>query len=175
MAERRIVVNSIVSAPMLRQSPGMRLTLRFALLGLLGACAPLSVYYKPGVEVTRLQTDTTTGQVSAARDVPPNTQIRQAPPVFYPGRSYCDGAGNCWHGNPYWVEGSVYTVDVNAGLRKRVTDQCMDAKGYAPVRIPLCPIGVTPPPGRTTRMPALTPNSCAVRNRDGSFQIVEVR
>lgn len=174
MADRRLAVNSIVSVPWLRQTARMRLPLRFALLGLLGACAPLSLYYKPGVEVTRLQTDTTSCQVLAAQEVPPNNQIRQTAPGFYPGPGFCNGYGNCWYGDPFWMESSVYTVDVNTGLRNRFTDQCMADKGYAPVRIPLCPLGVVPPPGQTTRMPTLTPSSCAVRNQDGTFQILNI-
>lgn len=146
-----------------------------ALVLLLGACAPLSIYYKPGAEVTRLQTDTTACEVQALKDAPVATQIRQNPPVFYPGRVYCDGAGRCWRGEPYWLEGSIYTVDVNADLRRRVTDQCMAGKGYTPARVPLCPVGVTVPPGRTDVLPPLSPNSCAIKNADGSFRIVDVQ
>ncbi len=146
-----------------------------ALVLLLGACAPLSIYYKPGVSVARLETDLTGCQVKALRDAPVATQIRQSPPVFYPGRVYCDGAGQCWRGAPYWVEGSIYSVDVNAGLRERVTDQCMATQGYQPVQVPNCPAGLAVPPGRTEVLPKLGPNSCAVKQSDGSFLIVDLK
>lgn len=148
--------------------------LSLGLFALLGACAPLSIYYKPGVEITRLETDTTQCQVQAVQEVPPNNQIRQSPPVFVPGRRYCN-SGGCFYGDPFWAEGQVYTVDTNAPLRGKVTDQCMAAKGYAPVRVPLCPLGAVPPPGQTTRLPQLGPNSCAIRYSGGGFQIVEVQ
>ncbi|WP_428925195.1 hypothetical protein [Marinibacterium sp. SX1] len=152
----------------------MKPILPLSLLLVAGACAPLATYYKPGVEVARLETDTTNCQVTAAQEVPPNNQIRSSPAFFYPSLSYC-GGGGCFYGNPYWADSYVYTIDVNEPLRRKVTEQCMGEKGYAPVRIPMCPVGISVPPGRTERLPVLTPDSCAVRNSDGSFQIVELR
>ncbi|MBB94000.1 MAG: hypothetical protein CML68_05250 [Rhodobacteraceae bacterium] len=151
----------------------MKPILPLALVLVAGACAPLSTYYKPGVDVARLETDTTDCQVTAAQEVPPNNQLRSTPSFFYPGTAYC-GAGGCFYGNPYWSESYVYTIDVNEPLRRKVTDQCMGDKGYAPVRIPLCPVGLSIPSGRTERLPVLGPNSCAFRNGDGSYQILEL-
>ena len=140
----------------------------------LAGCAPLSIYHKPGVSVTRMQSDQTNCEVAALRDAPVATQIRQRPPVFVPPRKICDAAGTCYTEPGYWVQGEIYTVDVNADLRGRVQTQCMAQKGYQPVSIPLCSASLAraAPPGQTTTLPRLTEQSCAIRNRDGTWQIV---
>lgn len=176
MADAPSRVNSIVFALGIGQTNTMRPIVFFALMaGVVTACAPLSLYYRPGAEVARLQTDTTNCEVAALKDAPVAMKIRQSPPVFYPGRYYCDGYGSCWRGGSYWVDGPVYSVDVNADLRRRVTDQCMADKGYAPVEVPLCPNGTHAPVAATTVLPTLTPNSCALRHSDGSFTILQTK
>lgn len=178
MAEPPEGVNSIVLRPHLRHSRAMRMTILFAgvLFGL-AACAPLSIYYKPGVSVTRLEQETTTCQVAALKDAPVATQIRQEPPRYIPGRIVCDGRGYCYDTGPYWIEGRIYTVDVNESLRVRLTDQCMANKGFTPARIPQCPAGVSEqvPPRATTTLPPLTPDSCVIKYKSGGFQIVNVK
>ncbi|MFK7835645.1 MAG: hypothetical protein AB8B60_05445 [Sulfitobacter sp.] len=143
-------------------------------LFLLAACAPLETYYKPGASVTALNRDTTACQVQALRDVPPSTLTRRKPPVFVPGNRVCDAQGKCTGTPGYYVPGGIETYDPNDGLRVRVERQCMADKGYAPVSIPVCPDSVASaaPAGVTTRLPALTENSCVIRNSNGSFQIV---
>ena len=144
------------------------------LCALLVGCAPLSIYYRPGVSVAQLQTDTTNCQVQALRDAPVANQIRRAPPVYYPGERVCNSEGKCLTRPGYWVDGQIYTVDVNEGLRARVETQCMAQKGYIPASIPPCSqeIANSFPPAATTTLPQLTPNSCVIRNRSGSWQIV---
>ncbi|MFA3915516.1 hypothetical protein [Ruegeria hyattellae] len=152
----------------------MKTLIRIALFGMmLAGCGPLSLYYQPGVSVTRQQNDTTRCEVQALEEVPVNTQIRQAPPVYYPGDRYCN-RGQCWRGNSYWAPGPVYSVDANKTLRAKVLDLCMADKGYQPVSIPACSQSVKSqvPPGRTTTLPQLSSNSCFVRNDDRSYQIV---
>ena len=142
---------------------------------LLAACAsPLSIYYRPGVSVARMQTDQTRCQVSALRDAPVATQVRQHPPIYLPGRRICDSSGACYTEPGYWVDGGIYTVDPNADLRARLETMCMAAKGYQPVSIPPCPSAVAEAvtPARTRQLPTLSENSCAIRNQDGSWQIV---
>ena len=138
------------------------------------ACAPLSIYHRPGVSVTRMESDRLDCEVKALRDAPVATQIRRTPAVFVPPRQYCDASGKCVTRGGYWEPGRVYSVDVNADLRARLRDRCMGQKGYRPVSIPLCPQSVAnaAPPGVTTTLPTLGPSSCAIRNRDGSWQIV---
>jgi len=142
--------------------------------GLLAGCAPLSIYYKPGVTVAMMERDTHACAVASLRDVPVNTQIRRTPARYIPGRRVCDAAGACTTTEGYYIPGEIYTVDVNKRLRAQVENQCMADRGYAPVSIPPCPDGVAraAPAAQTTVLPALSAQSCVIRNSDGSFQIV---
>ena len=143
-------------------------------MGVAVGCAPLTTYYQPGKAVTTLNRDTTACAVSALRDVPASTQVRRIPPTFVPARRACDSAGNCTITPGYYIPGEVISYDPNDGLRKRVERQCMADKGYSTVSIPACPENVArAAPVATTRvLPALGPKACVIRNRDGSFQIV---
>ncbi len=136
-------------------------------------CLPVSIYYAEGVSVAKRDRDNLECDVAALRDAPVANQTRQSAPIFVPGRA-CDRHGRCYRSGGYWVPGDVYTVDVNASLRKRVKAQCMADRGYRPVEIPACPVGVAnaAPPGKTTILPRLGPQSCVIRNDDGSLQIV---
>ncbi len=147
--------------------------LTVALLALAG-CTDVTFYHKAGVAVSRAQTDTTDCEVEALQKAPVANQVRQEPPIFHPGRTVCDASGNCWSTPGYWVEGGIYTVDVNRDLRARVMDMCMARKGYAPVTLPRCSATVkaSVPKRPTTTLPALTPQSCVIRHDDGSWQIV---
>lgn len=140
----------------------------------LTACVPLSIYYREGVSVTRAQSDTLNCEVQAIKDAPVSNQTRVTPPRWVPQRQSCNSSGQCTVIPGYYLPGQTYTVDVNAGLRKRVETQCMANKGYAPVDIPACPdrIVKAAPPGATTTLPALTPNSCVIKNTNGTYQIV---
>ncbi|ASM72441.1 MULTISPECIES: hypothetical protein [Roseobacteraceae] len=151
--------------------------MRFATLLLtlaLPACAPLTLYYKAGAPVATVQRDTTACQVQALRDAPVANQIRRTPPTYVPARRVCNSAGLCTTTGGYYLPGEVYTYDVNGPLRKRVENQCMADRGYSPASIPACPNGVkqAATPAATATLPRLTPKSCAIRNSDGSFQIV---
>lgn len=141
---------------------------------LLAACAPMAIYHKPGVPVSRMQTDTTDCEVKAVKDAPVANQVRQYPPIYVPGNRVCDSSGTCWTTAGYWMDGGVYTVDVNADLRGRVMDMCMAGKGYRPVSIPNCSPAVksAAPRRQTTTLPALTPQTCVIRYDDGGWQIV---
>ncbi len=154
-------------------------SLLFALFFLaLGACAtPLELYYKPGADVTRMQTEETKCEVAALRDAPVASQVRQDPGLYVPGYRSCNGAGNCTYYPGFWRPGRVYSVDVNAPLRLRLMDQCMAAKGYQRTQIPQCSQSVAGSiaPAATRTMPALSANSCAIRNEGGSWQIVNVQ
>ena len=141
---------------------------------MMAACQPVSMYYRPGVTVTKANEDSLNCEVSALKDAPVVQQIRQTPSTYIPPRQYCTADGRCSIRGGYWEPGRVYTVDVNAQLRRRLTDRCMAASGYVPVSIPACPQSVAnaTPPGLTNVLPELTENSCSIRNDDGSFQIV---
>lgn len=142
-------------------------------LGLV-SCAPLTLYYKPGGEVSRMQTDSLGCETRALKDAPVANEIRQSAPLFYPGGQYCNGT-NCYYRPGYWIEGNIYTVDVNRSLRQRIEYQCMSNKGYQVVELQICNPSIAKAAGtaQTTRFPQLSETSCAIRNDDGSFQIVE--
>ena len=138
-----------------------RLKTVISFMAVLAGCTPLDTYYKPGATVANMQRTTTECAVSALEKVPPSTQR-------------CNGQGQCHVTPGYFVPGAVYEVDPNAQLRRRVVGQCMTDAGFAPVSIPACPTNVAKaaPRASTTTLPALNANSCAIRNHDGSFQIV---
>ena len=174
MAEGQRGVNSIVRACDSGQTGGMKPLLPLVLSLVLSGCLPLSIYHREGVSVTRMQSDTTECEVAALRDVPASNQIRRGPPRFVPGRRICDASGACKTRPGFYVPGEIYTVDVNKGLRERVELQCMAARGYAPVTLPACSAGTVraAPAGITRTLPRLTPGSCVIRNKGGSWQIV---
>lgn len=175
MTDAHETVNSIVVRPPLRHSVAMKPSVLMpCLLLILAGCAPMSIYYRTGTPVARMQADTTRCEVRALREAPVATQIRQYPPTYVPGARVCNARGDCWTRPGYWIDGPLYTVDVNARLRARVEQLCMAEKGYRPVDLPLCPAEVrqSTPPGVTTVLPPLTPEACVIRNSDGSWQIV---
>lgn len=143
------------------------------LLGVV-SCTPLTLYYKPGVEVSRMQTDTLGCETQALRDAPVANEIRQSPPEFYRGERICNAAG-CYYGPGYWIPGHIYTVDVNRSLRVRLKQNCMAEKDYQLVKLPNCSLAIEKAAGtgQTTQLPQISENFCAIKNKDGSFQIVE--
>lgn len=140
----------------------------------LAGCGPLTLYHRPGVSVSRMQADSTECEVQALRDAPVANQVRQRPPIYFPGNRVCDGSGNCWVRPGYWAGGELYTVDVNRDLRARVTDMCMARRGYRPVSLPPCPgaVRAAVPARQTTVLPELTPKTCVIRYDGGGWQIV---
>ncbi len=141
----------------------------------LASCAPLTTYYKPGVSVNRLDRDTTACKVKALRDVPQSIVIKRYPPEYVPPLRNCDAAGNCRIVRAgYYRPGETFRYDPNDALRRNVERQCMADRGYGRVTIQPCPDNVAraATPKATARLPELTPNSCVIRNSDGSFQIV---
>lgn len=138
------------------------------------ACSPLTTYYKPGVSVQALDRQTLACQTKALRDVPSSTQVRRTSPRFIPPRQRCDASGACVIIPGHHIPGDLVTYDPNDGLRKRVEQQCMADKGFAPVSIPPCPDGIAraTPARATTTLPNLNEKSCVIRNSNGTFQIV---
>ena len=140
----------------------------------LSACVPLSTYYREGVTLSALERDRTACEVAALRDAPVATVVREGPPRYIPGVRRCDAAGKCITRPGRYVPGPIYSVDVNADLRGRVLQQCMADRGYVPVTIPACSAAIAraAPPVATNRLPKLRPETCAIRNSDGSFRLV---
>lgn len=147
----------------------------YAVVLILSACAPLKIYHKPGVTVSRMQDDMLACEVRALKDAPVATQVRRAPPEYIPSYRYCRSDGSCYRRGGYFLPGEVYTVDVNASLRNRLETQCMAKQGYQRTEIPNCKgtnsQSATPSPSDV--LPVLTPNSCVIRNRSGGWQIID--
>ncbi|WP_257883761.1 hypothetical protein [Roseobacter insulae] len=141
---------------------------------ILAGCAPLTIYHREGVAVTRMETDALSCEISTLQAVPVANQLRRDPPRYIPARRYCDANGQCYTRGGYYIPGEVYTVDVNADLRRRAEVQCMADKGYTRVTVPNCPANISSkvPVGATEVLPRLSPRSCAIRNRDKTWQIV---
>ncbi|MDF1801409.1 hypothetical protein [Thalassovita sp.] len=132
-------------------------------LGLLAGCVPVEVYHKTGTSLTRLQNDQTNCQVAALKQVPVNKMTRITAPRSLP-RQICNGTGDC---RVVYIEfgGEVETYDANLPLRQKVVTQCMAAKGYAQVELPICTDNV--PKTLPGKVPALSQSSCAVRTKTG--------
>ena len=157
------------------QTCNMRIFAALLLLTGLGACLPLTTFYKEGASVARLERDETACEVRALKDAPVANQTRVEPPRYVPRRTHCNASGQCVSRGGYFVNGATYTVDTNKDLRTRVTRLCMQDQGYRPVDIPACPhsIAKAAPAGATRILPTLTNNSCAIKRQDGSILIVE--
>ncbi|WP_405111712.1 hypothetical protein L0Z65_06260 [Phaeobacter sp. BS52] len=139
----------------------------------LAACGPVPVYYRAGADVTRRDADLLSCEVSALRDAPVATQIRQHSPIYRPGGEICRN-GRCYHRAGYWEDGGIYTVDVNADLRGRVEQSCMASKGYQSIALKRCSQSVADAVGtrRASTLPTLTQTSCAIARRGQAPQIV---
>jgi hypothetical protein len=139
----------------------------------LAACGPVSVYYKDGGSVARQKTDLLSCKVDALEKAPVANQIRQAPPYYVPGRRYCRPDGSCYYSGGFFAGGELYSVDVNAGLRRDLRRQCMALLGYRPVEVPRCGNGTVTAGTTLSTMPTLSPQSCAVRDSSGDWQIID--
>ncbi len=150
------------------------LPLALAAFALLAACGgPMTIFYRPGAPVSRMQSDTLDCEVMAVNQAPVANQIRQNPPIYFPGNRYCNANG-CYYTPGYWMDGGIYTVDVNASLRRRIIYACMAKKGYAPATLPRCSqqIASRVPKQQTLRLPSQVEGACVVRHNDGTWQIV---
>ncbi|WP_240453906.1 hypothetical protein [Chachezhania antarctica] len=145
-----------------------------AVLCVLAGCAPVSVFYRPGADGARTQFQTDQCRVTALRDAPVANQIRQYPPIFYPGTRFCDAAGNCAYSPGYWVDGGFETVDVNAPLRARLTTDCMARQGYQLISLKRCDrsVAASQPPIPNAKLPPVTQASCVVVLPSGRWRIV---
>jgi len=63
-------------------------------------------------------------ETQAARQIPPNTQLRTTPRVAVPPRPVC-GFGAFVIQPARVAGGESYSIDLNAGLRRRAVRQCM--------------------------------------------------
>ncbi|MWB77451.1 hypothetical protein GLS40_05385 [Pseudooceanicola sp. 216_PA32_1] len=146
----------------------------FALLALLGACGSETIYYRPGVEVTRAQGDEVACGRSALADAPVRMEREVIPGDYVPPHKHCDAAGNCLVEPGFWQPDRFVTRDVNKDLRRQIARQCMAEKGYQRITLPACSNGVKAavPPAITTVMPRLTSQACVIQRPNDYYQIV---
>jgi hypothetical protein len=151
--------------PMKHQRLSLRSAVACLALAALAACAPLSVYYKPGVAVATSQDDLTDCRVMAVNKVPARTVVRVIPGWPLPPRKVCDDKGNCYMVPGHRTPPEFVTEDANAGLRADVVAQCMSRQGYVHVTLPACPDGISRAvtPQQTRVFPRLSKNACVVR------------
>ena len=174
MAEALLTVNGIVNSRKSRQAVPMYRNILFLVPCLLSGCIPLSIYYREGASLDLVERDTLRCEVQALEKAPVANQIRRDPPTYVPGRKVCKENGVCYVTAGHFIPGEVYSVDVNADLRRRVERQCMADKGYAPTDIPACSNAVaqSAPARVTTTLPRLTAKSCFIRYNSDQIQIV---
>ena len=140
---------------------------------LLGACAPLGVYYKAGAPVAKADRALLDCRVTAANKVPVRQVTRVIPGPRIPPRKVCDAKGNCTLIPGHYLPPDFVIEDANEGLRNQVVMQCMNDAGYQFLRIPNCPAAISQAvtPQQTKVFPRLTENSCVVR-KSGVWQIL---
>ena len=179
MADAKLVVNSIVLVCSSGHLVGMRVLCAVLVVMLtLAACAPAPVYYREGVSMAKMENDLLNCKVAAVKDAPVASQLRRGAPRYYPGYLRCNHGGQCYRTGGYFYPGEVYSVDVNAGLRKDLENRCMARKGYAPVALPRCPAGTasgaaTDQTAQVNTMPPLSQNSCIIDDKAGPAQIID--
>ncbi|MEE4189031.1 MAG: hypothetical protein V2I76_11370 [Roseobacter sp.] len=152
-----------------------RLALLFIAFVGVSACAPLTSYHQQGVSAARMQNDLLDCQVSALEQAPVANQVRRSAPRYVPGFRRCNSDGRCYNTGGYFYPGEVYTVDVNALLRRDLLTRCMAQQGYSRVELPRCPQGTTLPPlgPAAQSMGPLSPDSCIVKTTDGRSLIID--
>lgn len=129
--------------------------------------------YRAGATVGDKDQDTTNCEVEAAQRVPQQIEVHTTPVYTTPVQTYCYRSGyqticNSTGGDTYG--GDMYSTDANAGLRKRVEDQCMARKGWRWIDLPACPAGVqaTDLRGVGAHLPQLTNATCYIAYENGA-------
>lgn len=138
-------------------------------------CMETSMWYREGVSPMKVNSDSTDCQVAAAQRVPVNSQLGQTPVYYTPVQTQCYGYGSsvsCTQTGGQSYGGNVYSYDANAGLRSRVTQQCMMNKGYQLINIRKCEDKDLKGGIRSySVLPQLTPNSCYVNAPSGTVLV----
>ncbi|WP_198389403.1 hypothetical protein [Roseovarius faecimaris] len=142
-------------------------------LSVLAGCTSLSLFYKEGTPVQRLNADLGACKQKGFETIPVDQDTRFIPGSETP-RTFCDANGYC---QTVWVQitpDRIETYDANEGLREDFVEACMAQRGYQPVRLPACNDAVvretTLSPTRV--LPPLSAQSCAIRLKTGQYQIV---
>ena len=173
MADAHPTVNSIVLSAGSGQDLRMtRLSIVFIALLFAAACSPVTAYHREGVTRAEFQDDLLTCRVEALQDAPVANQLRRGPPQYIPGYRSCTSSGSCYRTGGFFYPGEVYSVDVNASLRRDLRTRCMAKQGYSAVELPRCTYEA-PPLIPTDTLPVLSATSCVVKDANGQFQIID--
>ena len=94
--------------------------------------------YQKGKTLKQANNDILDCQVAALQKVPSNTAVYTTPKYTTPVEcSESFGSVSCTGGQT--TGGNVVSYDANTQLRQRVTEQCMDNRGYKIVDYAICP------------------------------------
>jgi len=115
--------------------------LMLAAVLMLTGCNTVTLLWKPGVSLSQKQVDYDQCTIMAMREVPVNQVTHYNPGYYNAGTTQCNRIGNsvsCYQVGAVNIPGSVNSQDVNQGLRDRVRDRCLAAKGYQRKVVPVC-------------------------------------
>ena len=137
----------------------------------LSSCSPLSLYYREGESVSRMQSETTQCRVAALKDAPVANQVRQTAPTLLAGAHLLRRAGQMLP-NPGLVgtranlhgrcqsRPAQYGRSTMHGPKRVSPRQPAPCRQNVKSRVPATP---------TTTLPPLSTESCFVKFDDGSF------
>lgn len=171
MACAQRVVNSIVWRRDFRHNYRMKHAITATLLVVLCGCAPPPVFYRAGATPAQMQSDLLRCEVSALEAVPIATVLRRDPPEYIPGAVVCDSSGTCVQQAGFYIPGAIFTEDANTALRAKVTQDCMERRGYGLIALRRCAGAAPVPLPADGVLPALSPQSCLIPQPGGKWQI----
>ncbi|MER8882589.1 hypothetical protein [Mesorhizobium sp. M0816] len=102
---------------------------------------PAKFLYKPGVTIAGKQAAVDECRIASFRDIPQTMATDVKPGFNSPGTLQCNtfgGTTTCNRIGAINIPASANTYDVNAGLRDRFIEQCLQQNGFTITSIPLC-------------------------------------
>lgn len=103
---------------------------------------PVRYLHKPGgVSVAEKQLAVDECRIASFREIPQTMATQVTPGYSTPGSLQCHtigGTTNCYNIGGVNVPPTATTYDVNAELRDRYLDRCLQAKGFSISLIPVC-------------------------------------
>ncbi|GGE24845.1 hypothetical protein GCM10011360_11570 [Primorskyibacter flagellatus] len=132
------------------------------------------ITYREGASTQQVSRDRYACATEALRLAPVNKVTTVEPGMYVPPQQFCDAAGNCTTRPGYYERPEIITTDVNAPERRSLENQCVAAKGYDRVSLPLCSDAVKAQvtPAITRTQPPLTKGSCIIPRGGDNYQIV---
>lgn len=120
-----------------------RFSVFFAVSMFLVACqsGPYQTAYKAGTLYSERQRDYDMCKIQSFREIPQNLAVETKPGYYNPGTVQCTNIGNytsCQNVGAVNIPATSSTYDVNENIRFRFIDNCMSAKGYQFIQLPVC-------------------------------------